>query len=40
VLLLINPDANLPLALWLLIPMAVALYGAALFMRLRWPSER
>jgi hypothetical protein len=39
VLLVIDPDANLP-ALWLLIPMAVTLYGTALVMHLRRLSER
>jgi hypothetical protein len=33
VLLLLDPDGNLPLALWLLGPAALALYGTAL---VRW----
>jgi hypothetical protein len=32
---ILDPDSNWPLVLCLLIPMAVALYGTALVMRLR-----
>jgi hypothetical protein len=39
-LLMLDPDGNLPAALWLLIPMALVLYGTALIIRFRQPSKR